>query len=53
MTTHYSERLGAVSDERLLLWEYFTRPPQRADWTASKIFSSWGRRYVERLSALL
>lgn len=38
---------------RLLLWEYFTRPPQRADWTAGKTFSGWARRYVERLSALL
>ncbi|MDO8800877.1 phosphotransferase family protein [Phenylobacterium sp.] len=39
--------------ERLLLWEYFTRPPQRADWTAGKTFSGWARRYVDRLSALL
>lgn len=39
--------------ERLLLWEYFTRPPQRADWTAGKTFSVWARRYVERLTALL
>jgi aminoglycoside phosphotransferase (APT) family kinase protein len=39
--------------ERLLLWEYFTRPPQRADWTAGKTFSGWARRYVDRLSVLL
>ncbi|CAN5729989.1 hypothetical protein BH11PSE1_BH11PSE1_14220 [soil metagenome] len=39
--------------ERLLLWEYFTRPPQRADWTVGKTFSGWARRYVERLTALL
>lgn len=39
--------------ERLLLWEYFTRPPQRADWTAGKTFSGWARWYVERLTALL
>ena len=38
--------------ERLLLWEYFTRPPERADWTQGKTFSGWARRYVERLSAL-
>lgn len=39
--------------ERLLLWEYFTRPPQRADWAVGKTFSGWARRYVERLRALL
>ncbi|MFZ3006123.1 MAG: phosphotransferase [Phenylobacterium sp.] len=39
--------------ERLLLWEYFTRPPQRADWTVGKTFSGWAGRYVERLRALL
>lgn len=39
--------------ERLLLWEYFTRPPQRADWTAGKTFSGWARGYVERLTELL
>lgn len=39
--------------ERLLLWEYFTRPPQRAGWTAGKTFGGWARWYVERLTALL
>lgn len=39
--------------ERLLLWEYFTRPPERAGWTAGKTFSGWARRNVERLTALL
>ena len=38
--------------ERLLLWEYFTRPPQRADWTVGKTFSGWARWYVERLTKL-
>ncbi|MBP6545984.1 MAG: phosphotransferase [Phenylobacterium sp.] len=42
-----------VAYERLLLWEYFTRPPQRADWTLGKTFSGWARWYVERLTPLL
>lgn len=38
--------------ERLLLWEYFTRPLRRADWTSGKTFSGWAGWYVERLTAL-
>lgn len=38
--------------ERLLLWEYFTRPEHRAEWTRGLTFAGWAGRYVEKLTPL-
>lgn len=38
--------------ERLLLWEYFTRPEHRAAWTTGLTFRGWSRWYVENLTPL-
>lgn len=38
--------------ERLLLWEYFTHPDHRADWTRGLSFKGWARGFVDKLTAL-
>ncbi|MDP3855801.1 phosphotransferase family protein [Phenylobacterium sp.] len=38
--------------DRLLIWEYFTRPEHRADWTRGRTFSAWARPFVDGLADL-
>jgi aminoglycoside phosphotransferase (APT) family kinase protein len=60
----WRERSGAVTaerdlvalcaaNERLKIWEYFTRPGQRADWIPGRTFRSYAAPYVARVSALV
>lgn len=42
-----------VMNDRLKLWEYFTRPGARAGWTQQKTFRTWCERYVAGVLALL
>ena len=41
-----------IAYERLLIWEYFCRPPNRHDFTIGTTFRVWADTYVTRLQAL-
>lgn len=40
-------------NERMKIWEYFTRPAQRADWTRGRTFRSYAEPYVAGVSTLV
>ena len=42
-----------VINDRMKLWEYFTRPESRASWTEGKTFRGWAERYVDDILRLL
>jgi aminoglycoside phosphotransferase (APT) family kinase protein len=42
-----------ITQERIRLWEYFTRPATLADWTKGRTFRGFAQRYVDRIIALL
>ncbi|MFI5319030.1 MAG: phosphotransferase family protein [Myxococcota bacterium] len=42
-----------VINDRLKIWEHFTRPGPRAPWAAGKTFREWAEPYVAGLLALL
>jgi Ser/Thr protein kinase RdoA (MazF antagonist) len=41
-----------VINDRLKLWEYFTRPAHPADWLKGKTFRAWVQRYLDGVLAL-
>lgn len=44
--------LHAVND-RLKIWDYFSKPEANADWLSGKTFRGWAQAYVDGLLALL
>ena len=42
-----------IVNERMRLWEYFTRPPEVSPWLKGKTFRDWARRYVDGILRLL
>jgi hypothetical protein len=42
-----------VINDRLKLWEYFTRPTHKADWLEGHTFRSWVQRYADGILALV
>jgi hygromycin-B 7''-O-kinase len=49
-----SERMPLyIAQERIKLWEYFTRPDSLADWTKGRTFRRFAQRYVDRIVDLL
>jgi hygromycin-B 7''-O-kinase len=42
-----------VLNDRMKLWEFFTRPDARATWSAGKTFRAWAEPYVDGLLRLL
>lgn len=40
-------------NERLKIWEYFTRPTHRADWTTRTTFAAFAQRYATQLTGLV
>lgn len=41
-----------VANDRMKLWEYFTRPQVRADWTQGTSYRQWLARYLDKLRLL-
>lgn len=42
-----------VLNDRMKLWEYFTRPTHPADWLKGHTFRSWAQRYVDGILKVL
>ena len=42
-----------VINDRIKIWEFFTRPGARAAWGAGKTFRGWAQRYVDGLLRLM
>jgi hygromycin-B 7''-O-kinase len=42
-----------LTNERMKIWEYFTRPQHRADWTRATTFAAFAARYTTRLIDML
>ena len=42
-----------VVNDRIKLWEFFTRPAARAAWSVGKTFREWAEHYVDGLIGLL
>jgi aminoglycoside phosphotransferase (APT) family kinase protein len=42
-----------IAQDRIKLWEYFTRPATLADWTKGRTYRGFAQRYVDRIVELL
>lgn len=42
-----------VLTDRLIIWDYFTRPTTTLDWLKGKAFRPWAQRYVDGVLTLL
>ncbi len=42
-----------VVNDRMKIWEFFTRPDARATWSNGKSFREWAERYVNGLLMLV
>lgn len=42
-----------VANDRMKIWDYFTRPEHNAEWLAGKTFKSWCGGYIARILSLL
>ena len=42
-----------VINDRIKIWEYFTRPDARADWPKRTTFRPWAERYVDGICAVV
>lgn len=42
-----------VVNDRLKIWEYFSKPETNAEWMRGKTFRGWTQRYVDGLMSLL
>jgi aminoglycoside phosphotransferase (APT) family kinase protein len=42
-----------IAQDRIKLWEYFTRPDTLADWTKGRTFRRFAQRYIDRIAGLL
>jgi aminoglycoside phosphotransferase (APT) family kinase protein len=52
-TVHADVLALCAVNERMKIWEYFTRAAHRADWTRGTTFRAFARGYVDRLLELL
>jgi len=42
-----------VLTDRLIFWDYFTRPENKVDWFKGRTFRGWAQRYVDGILTLL
>ncbi|HEV2650248.1 MAG TPA: hypothetical protein VGU69_03240, partial [Rhizomicrobium sp.] len=42
-----------IVNDRMKIWQFFTQPGARADWTERKTFRGWAQRYMDRILELL
>jgi hypothetical protein len=42
-----------VLNDRLKIWEYFSRPEHSVEWLRGKTFRQWAQRYVDGVLKLL